>query len=189
MEQAKSKDVVSSGLVARPGSDEQLIAMGEYFFECYDKDGNLKWTDTAKNTVVSTGLQNMCGVGLDGTTTRYTTWYVGLKGAGTVVAGDTLASHAGWAEFAAGTAYSGNRPAFVPNTAATTATPSVVTNSSYKASFSILASNTVTGALLCSVASGTAAPNILFSAGDFATSRTVVNGDTLQVTYQFSLSA
>ena len=189
MENSKASDSFNSGLIARPGSNESGIAMGEYFFECYDKDGNLKWTDTAKNTVVSTGLQNMCGVGLDGTTTRYTTWYVGLKGAGTVVAGDTLASHAGWAEFAAGTAYSGNRPAFVPNTAATTATPSVVTNSSSKASFSILASNTVTGALLCSVASGTAAPNILFSAGDFATSRTVVNGDTLQVTYQFSLSA
>ena len=187
MENSKASDVVANGLIARHGSNESGIAMGEYFFECYDKDGNLKWIDTAKNTVVSTGLQNMCGVGLDGTTTRYTTWYVGLKGAGTVSAGNTLASHVGWTEFAASTDYTGNRPAFVPNAVATTATPSVVTNSSSKASFSILTSITVAGALLCSVPTGTS--GILFSAGDFATPRTVFNGDTLQITYQFSLSA
>jgi len=186
MENSKASDVVASGLIARPGSNESGIAMGEYFFECYDKDGNLKWTDTAKNTVVSTGLQNMCGVGLDGTTTRYTTWYVGLKGAGTVLPGNTLASH-GWTEFAAGTDYTGSRPLFIPNTVATTATPSQVTNSSSKAPFSILTSITVAGALLCSVSTGTS--GILFSAGDFATPRTVANGDTLQVTYQFNLSA
>lgn len=188
MENSKATDSFTSGLITRPGSNESGIAMGEYFVECYDKDGNLKWTDTAKNTVVSTGLQNMCGVGLDGTTTRYTTWYVGLKGAGSVVAGDTLASHAGWPEYTS-TVYTGNRPAFVPNAVATTATPSVVTNSSSKAQFSITAASptAIAGALLCNAQSGTS--GILFSAGDFSTSRTVSNGDTLQVTYQFSLAA
>ena len=188
MENSKASDLFSSGLITRPGAAESGIAMGEYFVECYDKDGNLKWTDTAKNTVVSTGLQNMCGVGLDGTTTRSTTWYVGLKGSGTVVPGDTLASHAGWTEYTS-TVYSGSRPTFVPNGVATTATPSVVTNSSSKAQFTITAASatTIAGALLCNVASGTG--GILFSAGDFSTSRSVSNGDTLQVTYQFSLTA
>lgn len=29
-----------------------------YFIECYDKDGNLKWTDEARNLVVTEGLND-----------------------------------------------------------------------------------------------------------------------------------
>jgi hypothetical protein len=47
----------------------------------------------------------------------------------------------------------------------------------------------VAGAFLCSVATGTS--GILFSASDFQSpgDRTVVSGDTLTVTYTFSLDA
>ena len=187
MEYAKTNDVVTSGLIARPGSEESARAMGKFTFECYDKDGKLKWTAESKNLVVNVGLQYMAGTSLDGATTRITVWYIGLYGAGasnTPAASDTLGSHAGWTEI---NPYTGNRPA-ATFAAATTANPSVVTNSASKASYSITSSATVGGAFLASVASGTS--GTLFSASDFTGGdRSVVNGDTLQVTYTFSLSA
>jgi len=187
MEYAKTNDVVTSGLIARPGSEESARAMGRFTFECYDKDGKLKWTAESKNLVVNGGLQYMAGTALDGATARITAWYIGLYGAGasnTPAASDTLASHAGWTEI---NPYTGNRPA-ATFAAATTANPSVVTNSASKASYSITSSATVGGAFLASAASGTS--GTLFSASDFTGGdRSVVNGDTLQVTYTFSLSA
>ena len=187
MENAKTNDVVASGLIARPESSEAAKAVGKYFFECFDKDGNLKWTAESKNLVVNVGLQYMAGTALDGATARITSWYIGLYGAGasnTPAASDTLASHAGWTEI---NPYTGNRPA-ATFAAATTANPSVVTNSASKASFSITSTATVGGAFLASAASGTS--GTLFSASDFTGGdRSVVNGDTLQVTYTFSLSA
>lgn len=192
MEYAKTNDVVTSGLIARPGSEESARAMGRFTFECYDKDGKLKWTAESKNLVVNTGLQYMAGTALDGATSRITAWYIGLVGAGAsnqFNATDTLAIHpaagsGGWTEI---TPYSGSRPA-ATFAAATTANPSVVTNSASKASYSITSSATVGGAFLASAASGTS--GTLFSGSDFTGGdRSVVNGDTLQVTYTFSLSA
>ena len=117
-------------------------------------------------------------------------WYLGLitgPGSGTTIAAaDTLASHAGWTEF---TNYSGNRKAVTFGTA-TTADPSVIDNSGSPSQFSISgAGGVVAGAFLCSVSSGTS--GTLFSASDFQSpgDRTVVSGDTLTVTYTFSLDA
>ena len=192
MEQAKANDVAASGLIARPASSEGARAMGKFTFECYDKDGKLKWTAESKNLVVNTGLQYMAGTALDGATARITSWYIGLVGAGAsnqFNATDTLATHpaagsGGWTEI---NPYTGNRPA-ATFAAATTANPSVVTNSASKASYSITSSATVGGAFLASAASGTS--GTLFSGSDFTGGdRAVVNGDTLQVTYTFSLSA
>lgn len=187
IEKAKTTDVVASGLVANTGSSEGVKATGHYLVECFDKDGNLKWVAESDNLVVNVGLQYMAGVALT-STTQITTWYIGLYGAGasnTPAAGDTLASHAGWTEV---TPYSGNRPA-ATFAAATNANPSVVTNSASKASYTINATATVGGAFLCSAASGTS--GTLFSAADFQSpgDRSVVSGDTLNVTYTFSLSA
>jgi hypothetical protein len=190
MEYAKTNDVVASGLIARPGSEESARAMGKFTFECYDKDGKLKWVEERKNLVVNVGLQNMAGVGLDGATTRYTTWYIGLYGAGASnnpAASDTMSSHAGWTE---NTTYSNaTRPA-ATFAAATTANPSVVTNSASKASFNINGTTTVGGAFLTTDNTKGGTTGVLFSASDFTGGdRSVVNGDTLQVTYTFSLSA
>ena len=190
MDKAKAKDVAASGLIARPESSEGAKAVGKYFFECFDKDGNLKWSAESKNLVVNVGLQYMAGTALDGATARITSWYVGLYGAGasnTPAAGDTMSSHAGWTEV---TAYSeATRPA-ATFAAATTANPSVVTNSASKASFSINGSTTVGGAFLTSSNTKSVTTLTLFSASDFTGGDlSVINFDTLQVTYTFSLSA
>ena len=188
MENAKTNDVVASGLIARPESSEAAKAVGKYFFECYDKDGNLKWTAESKNLVVNVGLQFMAN-SLYAVTT-ISAWYIGLYGAGasnTPAAGDTMSSHAGWTE---NTTYSNaTRPA-ATFAAATTASPSVVTNTANKATFNINGSTTVGGAFLTSDSTKGGTTGTLFSASDFTGGdRSVVNGDTLQVTYQFSLSA
>jgi hypothetical protein len=118
------------------------------------------------------------------------TWYLGLiLGPGsstTIAAGDTLATHAGWTEY---TDYAGNRPAITFGTP-TTADPSVISNSAAPSSFSISgAGGTIAGAFVCNAATGTS--GVLFSASDFQApgDRIVVSGDTLNVTYTFSLDA
>ena len=164
--------------------------MGKFLFECYDKDGNLKWAGETKNLVVNVGLQYMAGTSLDGATARITTWFIGLTGptaSTNVQASDTMLLHNGWVE---ATPYSNaTRPA-ATFAAATLANPSVVTNTANKASFSINATATVGGAFLTSDNTKSGTSGTLFSGADFTGGdRSVVNGDTLQVTYQFSLSA
>ena len=164
-------------------------AGGVYTIQCVGPDGQVKWEQNTPNLVVNQGLQDMNTTYFN-SGTQVTTWYVGLitgPGSGTTIAaGDTLASHAGWTEF---TNYAGNRKAAVFATA-TTADPSVITNTASPAQFSISgAGGTVAGAFLGSVATGTS--GVLFSASDFQSpgDRVVVSGDTLNVTYTFSLDA
>jgi hypothetical protein len=169
--------------------NESAKAGGVFTVQCFDSEGNLKWEDEKYNLVVNEGLQNMNTQFFKGS--AYTAaWYMGLitgPGSGTTIAAaDTLASHAGWTEF---TNYSGNRPAITFGTAST-ADPSVISNSSSPSSFSISSSGgVVAGAFICSVTTGTS--GVLFSASDFQSpgDRTVVSGDTLNVTYTFSLDA
>jgi hypothetical protein len=163
-------------------------ATGRFRMECYDKDGILKWTAESQNLVVNVGLQYMAGTALT-STTQITTWYIGLYGAGasnTPAAGDTMASHIGWTEV---TPYAGNRPT-ATFAAATNANPSVVTNTASPASFSINATQTVGGAFLTSNNTAGGSTGTLFSAADFQSpgDRNVVSGDTLNVSYTFSLA-
>ena len=187
-EKATSTDTVSAGLVACTGANSGARAGGVFYVECFDKDGNLKWKTSHPNLVVNEGLQDMNTQYFKGST--YTAaLYLGLitgPGSGTSYsASDTLASHS-WTEF---TNYSGSRKAVTFGTA-TTADPSVISNSASPSSFAINSSGgTVAGAFLCTVSSGTS--GILFSESDFQSpgDRVVVNGDTLNVTYTFSLDA
>jgi len=188
-ELAKSTNTVTAGMIAGTRPVAKARAGGVYRVECVGADGKVKWVEEAHNLVVNQGLQNMVAAYLDAAT-QTTVWYLGLitgPGSGTTIAaGDTLASHAGWTEF---TNYTGNRKTATFGTA-TTADPSVLDNSASPASFSISgAGGVVAGAFLASVATGTA--GILFSASDFQSpgDRTVVSGDTLNVTYTFSLDA
>lgn len=186
---AKSTDKVSSGLVCGSQPQAKARAGGVYKVQCVGADGHVKWEEEMHNLVVNQGLQNMVAAYLDAAT-QTTVWYIGLitgPGSGTTIAaGDTLASHAGWTEY---TDYTGNRKTATFGTA-TTADPSVIDNTASSASFGITgAGGTVAGAFLASVDTGTS--GILFSASDFQSpgDRVVVSGDTLNVTYTFSLDA
>jgi len=188
-DKAETVEKVTAGLVAKSGFGEHSKAGGVFHVQCFDSAGNLKWEDQMHNLVVNVGLQDMNDKYFKGSS--YTAaFYLGLvtgPGSGTTyAAGDTLASHAGWTEF---TNYSGSRKAVTFGTA-TTADPSVIDNSASPAQFVISgAGGTVAGAFLCTVSSGTS--GTLFSEADFQSpgDRVVVSGDTLNVTYTFSLDA
>lgn len=188
-DKVKSKDVVSSSLIAGGFAADSASAKGVYKIQCHDKDGNLKWEDEAPNLVVNVGLQDMNAKYFTGS--AYTAaWYIGLYGSGATnspAAGDTMSSHAGWTEV---TAYSqATRPACTFGTP-TTANPSVATNSASPATFSINATTTVGGAFLTSNNTKGGTTGTLFSAADFSSpgDRAVTNGDTLSVTYTLSLA-
>jgi len=191
MEHAKAADQIRGNFMAKTGSSENAVACGKYFTECRDKDGNLKWTAEGDNLVVNAGLAYMAGTALANSAAQITTWYIGLYGAAASndpAPGDTMASHSGWTEIVP---YSdANRPTATFATA-TTANPSVVTNTSNKAVFNINATATVGGAFLVSNNTKSGSSGTLFSAADFQApgDRSVVSGDVLSVSYEFSLSA
>ena len=190
IEKTKATDVVSSGLTCGTKTGEAAQATGMYHVECRDKDGNLKWTAESKNLVVNAGLAYMAGTALT-SVAQITTWYLGLYGAGasnTPAAGDTMSSHAGWTEV---TDYSNSTRVSATFVTATTANPSVVTNTASPAVFNINGTTTVGGAFLTSGSAKGGTTGTLFSAADFGSpgDRSVVSGDTLSVTYTFSLAA
>lgn len=144
--------------------------------ECIGPDGQVKWRETVRNLVTTPGKTDIIEKYLKGS--AYTAaWYLLLKGAGSIAAGDTLASHAGWTEL---TPYAGNRPAI------TWGTTSAGSNTATAVSISINATATIAGAGCCTVNTGTS--GVLYNMSDFAASRSVASGDTLNVTPTLSVS-
>ena len=182
-------DHMSSGFTAGTKSGSEAKATGVYYVECHDKDGNLKWSAESQNLVVNVGLQYMAGTALT-SVSQITAWYIGLYGAGASnnpAAGDTMASHSGWTEIVP---YSNATRVAATFATATTANPSVVTNSASPATFNINATATVGGAFLTSGSAKSGTTGTLFSASDFSApgDRSVVSGDIISVTYTFSLA-
>lgn len=188
IEKSHAEDTVSCVVERQASVRSKATASGVFRMECFDQQGNLKWAEEFPNLVVNQGLKDMNDKYFSGS--GYTAaWYLGLvqgPASGTsFAAGDTLASHIGWTE---NTAYTGNRKA-VTFGAATTADPSVITNSASPSQFTMNGTTTIAGAFLTNVATGTS--GVLFSASDFQSpgDRAVVSGDVLNVTYTFSLDA
>lgn len=176
-DQCQGADTAMCGVTMSPEIEDAVRAPRALFrVECFDADGNLKWAEESYNVVTTAGKTFILDTMLKGS--GYTgAWYCGLKGTGTAVVGDTLASHAGWAEV---TPYAGNRPSI------TWGTTSSGSNTSSTVSFSINAAATVAGAFTATAASGTS--GTLYNAADFSASRAVASGDTLNVTLTLSIT-
>lgn len=189
-DKSKAAETVQSSVAVSHGSSDGVRGGGVFALQCHDADGNLKWETSTHNLVVNVGLQDMNAKYFTGSS--YTAaWYLGVYGAAASnnpAAGDTMSSHAGWTEV---TAYSeSTRPTCTFGTP-TTADPSVATNSANPATFSVNGTTTIGGAFLVSNSTKGGTTGTLFSAGDFASpgDRSVVSGDTLTLTYTFSLDA
>lgn len=159
---------------------------GHYTAVCYDANGNVKWTDEINNIVTTVGRNFTLDTAFGNTAGGAVV--MGLKGTGTAVAADTQASHASWLEVGLANAptYSGNRPtpSFSSASAGSKATSSAV-------SFSMTSTGTVAGCFINIGGSATKdnTTGTLFSAGDFSSSKAVVNGDTIAVSYTATLTA
>lgn len=165
----------ASAWLARVGLGDLVAPRIRYAFE-HVRGGAVIGRWIAWNLVTTVGKTDLMDKYLKGS--GYTAaWYMGLKGAGSAAAGDTLASHGGWTEL---TPYSGNRKAI------TWGTTSGGSNTGTAVSFAITGAATVAGAFVCNAASGTS--GTLYSVGDFSGSRGVDNGDTLNVTPTLSAS-
>jgi hypothetical protein len=186
-EQAKFGDSVEATVTRGAGQTETVGLEGVYTAECFDAQGNLKWSDTFKNLTTNVGRANLMNSYF--ANTGGGAIVMGLKGTGTAAYADTQASHATWLEVGNANAptYSGTRktPAF---SAATSANPSVLATSAAVV-FSMTSSGTVAGAFI-NVGGTSAIDNTtgtLFSAGDFtAGSKVVASGDTINVSYTLS---
>lgn len=182
-ENTKPVDAASASLIANTGAQEGVQTHGYYTVECLDSQGNVKWSETIKNLVVTAGKNFMLTETFQGA--GYTAaWYLGLvDGASspTYNANDTMNSHGGWAEFIS---YSNaTRPAPTFNAASSGAISTTPT------AFNINGSGTVAGAFLTTNNTVGGTTGTLFSAGNFTGgSRTVASGDTLNVTYTLTLT-
>jgi hypothetical protein len=187
---SKASDAVAATVERNTAPTDRVRAGGVFHIQCIGPDGKLKWEAESHNLVVNEGLFYMNEAALGGGS-QITTWYIGLYGAAssnTPAAGNTMASHAGWTEE---TGYSNaTRPTCTFGTA-TTADPSVISNTASPASFNINATAVIGGAFLTSNDTKGGTTGTLFSAADFAApgDRSVASGDTLNCVYTFSLDA
>lgn len=184
-------ELMGAGLVAVGGLNEKAEAHGKYFVECFDKDGNLKWTDEIENTVVTVG-KNYALDGYLQTAVTIVGPYMGLISSvsySAIAAGDTMASHSGWTE--AGVT---NAPTYTTprKTCAWSAASGGSKSLSSSLSFAITGTGTLKGAFIVlstgavstiDNTSGTLYSAGLFTGGD----RAVINGDTVNVSYTASL--
>lgn len=166
------------------GAVEQANATGHYVVECFDAEGNLRWSDSFDNLVTTVGKNDALDKYLAGS--AYTAaWYLGLisatgYGAGPA-AGDTATSHGGWTED------QGYSQAARP-TAAWAAASGGSKALSSAAVYSINANTTIKGCFLISNSTKGGTSGILYSAGLFTGGDKVVqNGDTLNVSYTASM--
>ena len=178
-------DMVQASTKYNTMPEDQMSIHGHYTAVCYGADGQIKWQDGIENLVTTVGKNFTLDTTLGNTAGGAVV--MGLKGTGTAVVADTQASHASWLEVGLANAptYSGNRPtpSFSAASAGSKATSSAV-------SFSMTSTGTVAGCFINIGGSATKdnTTGTLFSAGDFSSSKSVVNGDTIAVTYTATLT-
>src|SRR6185369_6051090 len=133
---------VGASLVRRGDAAEALIPVGMYHVECYDKDGNLKWTDVAHNLVTTEGknaiLDKFLGLGA-----AYAAIRLGLH----TTVGNAASTYATPSPQVESTVSSRVTPSFSAASSGSKATSSA-------ASFAISGSATITGAFCAIGAAG-----------------------------------
>ena len=183
-ETGNASALVSATMSMASNTQDEMTLHGSYHAELV-RDGKVLWEEDFDNLVVTLGKNDFLDKYLAGA--AYTaSIFMGLKAVGTAVAADTQASHASWLEvgLANAPAYSGTRK--TPAWSAASAGSKVV---SAAVAFVFTSGGTVAGCFINSAGSATqdTTTGILFSAGDFGSSRAVLTSDTLNVTYTLSV--
>lgn len=181
--------MMNAGAVVADGA----LPKGSFDFRCYDSDGNLLWQDHIENLFTTVGKGQILTAAYAGS--AYTaTEYMGLissVGYTTLVAGDTMASHAGWNE-AQNTG--GNTPPY--GTTRPTLVYGVTTNGTITTStpgtFVATGGGTIEGAFVVggSGASATVGNTggVLMNEGVLGTPQPVISGNTVVITHSGTLT-
>lgn len=145
------------------------------------RNGQVVWEEVTHNGIVDVGINSLLDVTFRNQT-QIASWYMGLvdnAGFSAFAAGDTMGSHAGWAE---STAYSeSTRPQWSPGAAATRA----ISNGT-AVEFSINGTATIKGIFLTSNSTKSGTTGTLWATAAFTSTVPVTNGDVLKVTYTIS---
>lgn len=157
---------------------------GRFMAQGIDVDGSILWTERFPNGTTNVGLDNVLSVYL-GAGSQTLTWYMGLidnAGFSTLAAGDTMSSHAGWAE---STAYSESvRQTWTP----AAVSGQTITNTT-NVTFTMNATVTIAGAFIVSNNTKGGTTGILWATGQFSSAQALTSGQSLKVTYTCTASA
>lgn len=170
--------------------ENNFAANGSYTMTCFDANGNKKWEESYDNLVTTEGKNHLLNHGFAGPATAVSA-RLSLITSGTPVVGDTYASHGGFTELGSGVVAARGTPTFSSAAGGVKQTSAAVV-------FSCIGTGTITGSALnlvvgtvgnLGVVADTATSGgILYSAGLFSSSKSVSNGDTLNVTYSSTLA-
>jgi hypothetical protein len=172
--------IQQAGLMLPP---DRRVVRGFVFAELWrpTKSGRMRkiWEDRGENLVVDEGINYIFANDIEAASN-----FLGLKDTGAPAAGDTMASHAGWATI---TPYSNaTDPAYTEDASTT---DEKVSNSGAPAAFNINATDEIFGAFLKTDSTKGGTAGTLVGAKDFSASVNVINGDTLNVTYEIAGSS
>ena len=153
-------------------------------YEFHNAKGRELWRADFHNGNTTSGLTNFLSVYFN-SGTQLTTWYIGLinnSPAPTLATADTIASHAGWTEY---TGYSNaNRVTYTPAAPAAAS----MTNAASPATFNFTEAVTIFGGFLVSNNTKGGTTGQMFATGGLSNLQTMANGQSLNVSYQYSLS-
>jgi len=181
-------DTVTGQLHASKELSQLFSVKTVWDFECFDKDGNLKWQELNRpNMIVTEGLNNLLDAYLNAAT-QITAWYVIPVETDTTAA---LTMTYAVPVFTESQAYTeANRQAFDP----AAASGGVMTNAASKAVFTINATKTMYGAALvggggaASTKADTAGGGTLFCYSKFASGKSVESTDSLSISISVTIA-
>ena len=171
------KDHISSKLTRKSNIQNALLLRGRFKIELL-RNGQKIHEQIVDNTIVNVGKNKALDI-LFGDDSKISNWYISLIQDGSysaIAAADTMASHAGWAEF---TGYDeSSRPEWNPDAAASQS----ISNGTAR-SFNINTGDTLKGIFITSDSVKAGISGTLWAATLFASDITVANGDELKITY------
>ncbi len=187
---AAGNAATDSAIASQSSVVEKAGVIGVYSVQCVGPDGQVKWEDTADNIVTNVGKNLALDTFLAGS--AYTAAvYMGLANgsASSCTVTDTMASKTTWLEVGATNAPTYTSPRKTPSWSSASAGSKAT---SAAVSFAITSSGTVGGCFLVfgsgAVTTIDNTSGVLYSCGAFTGgSKTVSNGDTLNVTYTASM--
>jgi hypothetical protein len=162
---------------------DDLIKFNNVFTVEHIRDGEVLSKEDFHNAVTTEGKNQLLDI-MFRAQTQLTAWALGLidnSGFSALAAGDTMASHTGWTEF---TNYSqANRVAWTQSAAAAGS----ITNTT-AATIDITGTGTLYGVFIASNNTISGTTGKLWATAAFNTTKPVVNGDQIKLTYTVSVS-